>query len=849
MAQIHPEDLPVLQASFQAYLDRQAPSYIAEYRMRCQDGAYKWLLARGKALWNEADEPVRAVGSLTDITQRKQAELALQRSEARLRIITDSIPGCISYVDADRRYQFVNQTYEAWFHCRRDEILGHQVETVIGPDAYGLAKPDIDQALAGEMVHYERDLPYPGGGTRHVSGTLVPNIDSQGLVQGYYALITDISDRKRLEQALQVSEQKTQEVFNRATAAIASMRFFPDGTWEVTRVSAGCERLTGFSPQELTDDNQLWLQQIYPEDWETFKDRAFADVFDSQTGTYEYRFRLKNGGLRWFSQTSASTWDDGQQCWVVTATSVDITDRKQAEEKLIEEFKFRQAIESSIVEGLAVVSLDGEQTYVNPAFCRMVGWEQKELLGANPPFVYWPPEEVDHITQALQDCLGGNRPSGGIELRFMRRHGERFDVMLLDAPLLDSQGNATAWLASVYDISDRKRADIALRENEERFRRAFDDAPIGMSLTTPDGMCFQVNQALCDFLGYSAQELMSLPIQALSHPEDMAQDQALMDAVLAGERTTFQLEKRYFHKQGHMVYGLLNASLVQDDSGQPLYFVAQIQDISERRRIERMQHDFICIVSHELRTPLTSMRGALGILETGALAHRPQETQRMMSIAISNTLRLIRLVNNILDLERLESGKVELIKEPYQIAKLMGEAKDGVEAMALDAQVTLEVMPLEATAVMAADAIVQTLTNLLSNAIKFSPADSTVWLRAELVKLQPDDTWGQSAPGAHPHGRSAPTVSGPPGQSYILFSVQDQGWGIPSDKLDLIFDRFQQVDASNSRQKGGSGLGLSICKHIVEQHGGKIWAESTLGAGSTFYFTLPMGVTPGAAPL
>ncbi len=182
----------------------------------------------------------------------------------------------------------------------------------------------------------------------------------------------------------------------------------------------------------------------------------------------------------------------------------------------------------------------------------------------------------------------------------------------------------------------------------------------------------------------------------------------------------------------------------------------------------------------------------------------------MLDIAVQNTDRLVRLINDILDIERIESGEVSMVRRSTSAAALMTQAREVMETLADDAGVTLSVDPVTAELWADPDRIMQTLTNLLSNAIKFSPVGTTVWLRAERRGEE------------------------------LFVSVADQGRGIPADRLDAIFERFQQVDSSDSRDKGGTGLGLPICRSIVHQHGGDIWVESTLGEGSTFFFTLPV---------
>jgi PAS domain S-box-containing protein len=247
-----------------------------------------------------------------------------------------------------------------------------------------------------------------------------------------------------------------------------------------------------------------------------------------------------------------------------------------------------------------------------------------------------------------------------------------------------------------------------------------------------------------------------------------------------------------------------------DENGNQLGAVVMFRDVTERRAIERLKSEFVSTVSHELRTPLTSIRGALGLLSSGLLGPIAVKGQRMLEIAVSNTDRLVRLINDILDLERIDSGKVELKRGPVDANAVMVQASDGLQSMADEAGVRLVVEPAIAVLWGDTDRIIQTLTNLIGNAIKFSPRDTTV------------------------------TLSGVARETDFLFSVADQGRGVPEEKLKTIFDRFSQVDASDSRDKGGSGLGLAICESIVTAHGGRIWAEKNDPSGTRFRFTIPL---------
>ncbi|MDJ0573352.1 MAG: response regulator, partial [Pleurocapsa sp. MO_192.B19] len=260
------------------------------------------------------------------------------------------------------------------------------------------------------------------------------------------------------------------------------------------------------------------------------------------------------------------------------------------------------------------------------------------------------------------------------------------------------------------------------------------------------------------------------------------------------------------------------------DTGRPRFlpdgsfagYIGSCFDISDRRELEKLKDEFVSVVSHELRTPLTSIQGALDLLAGGALDNRPDYAQHMLQIGAKNADRLVRLINDILDIERIESGKVTMIKKACDVAHLMTSAVDTVEDVARQAEVKLAVTPLSARVWADPDRIIQVLINLLSNAIKFSDVGSTVWLTAEIGNQDSDNT------------------------PCVIFQVRDRGRGIPDNQLETIFGRFQQVDASDSRKKGGTGLGLAICRSIVQHNDGQIWAESRLGEGSSFFFTLPL---------
>jgi signal transduction histidine kinase len=241
-------------------------------------------------------------------------------------------------------------------------------------------------------------------------------------------------------------------------------------------------------------------------------------------------------------------------------------------------------------------------------------------------------------------------------------------------------------------------------------------------------------------------------------------------------------------------------------------------DIRRRGEVERIKDELMSVVSHELRTPLTSIRGSLGLLASGKLGPLSPQGERMVRIATQNADRLVRLIGDMLDLERLESGMLELERAWTDAADVVRRAADTLRPAATEAGVGVETaIPAGLRVRVDADRVEQVILNLLSNAVKFSPAGSWVRVTAERRGAE------------------------------VLFAVVDRGRGIPAAQLERVFERFHQVDSSDARQKGGTGLGLAICRSIVQQHGGRIWAASEPGVGSTFFFTLPVDARPPRA--
>ncbi len=369
------------------------------------------------------------------------------------------------------------------------------------------------------------------------------------------------------------------------------------------------------------------------------------------------------------------------------------------------------------------------------------------------------------------------------------------------------------------DVTEQHEAEEALHlatRQRELILEAVGDGIFGIDL---DGKVTFINEAGAKALGCAPEELVGRDAHELIHHShaDGTPYSRSTSPILQALRRCEPIRMRdevFWRKDGTAIPVEYSANpIVDDDSVNGM--VVAFQDVSDRKRLESMKDEFISTVSHELRTPLTSLRASLGLIHSGALDKRPEKQRQMVEIAIGNCDRLIRLVNDILDFDRGEKGRLPLNREVVDCEILLRRAADVAHNAVTQARIDFRLEANAPPVFADEERVMQVLNELVGNAIKFSPEGTTIRLGAQ-------------------------AVSGVvPGTNEVCFMVEDQGRGIAPEKLERIFDRFQQGDASDSRALGGTGLGLALCRSIVEQHGGRIWAESELGRGSKFLFTLP----------
>jgi PAS domain S-box-containing protein len=385
-----------------------------------------------------------------------------------------------------------------------------------------------------------------------------------------------------------------------------------------------------------------------------------------------------------------------------------------------------------------------------------------------------------------------------------------------------------------HELPWDRSTEKTLRELTALQRAILDSANYAIISCDVNGLIRTFNASATRMLGYLAEEVVGKTtlitlhdrMEVMVRAKELGRELAM--PVQPGHEVLFvkprmgkvdENEWTYIRKDGSRFPLLLSVTALRDDLGSIIGYLGVGRDLTDHKEIDRMKSEFISTVSHELRTPLTSIRGALGLLEGGVVGPLPTEAQEVVQIACANSERLIRLINELLDLDKMEAGKLELHLQNIDPAKLVTSALEGIRGLADQARIRLS-GTIEVRGVVRGDwdRLIQVLTNLLSNAIKFSPEGAQVDVKVERGKMG------------------------------LRFSVVDRGPGMPPDQLHKLFRKFQQLDSSDTRQKGGTGLGLAISKALVEHHGGTIGVDSRLGEGSVFFFEIPFDEAPESRP-
>ncbi len=575
--------------------------------------------------------------------------------------------------------------------------------------------------------------------------------------------------------------------------------------------SAFCQML-GYSEAEMLARTVRDVSHPDDIEWDLLQ-RKRALAGEIETYQWEKRYIHKSGHTVWGYLTCSLVRDADRKPLHFISQVQDITERKEAERTLREsEERFRALTELSsdwfweqdADFRFVRISAEGRRTHT-AAFKgdKSIGKTRWEL-----PYV----QMDDSVWAAHRALLERHEVFRDFEVTRLDTQGKIRHVSISGVPVFDASGRFTGYRGTGRDTTDMHRVSSALRASEQQLREITDTVPALIAYVDRT-QCFRFhNRAYEEGFGLSHEQIDGKTLLEVMGEEFYQVVRARVDEVLSGYPVVYERTQKTA-RGDHRDYVVNYFPRYGDgkEEGEVIGFYSLATDVTELKRIDRMKSEFVSTVSHELRTPLTSIRGSLGLISGGVAGELPAAVKTLVDIARNNCERLIRLINDILDIEKIESGKMRLDLQVVELQPLLAQVLAANEGFGAAQNVSLRLdFPEGGLRVQVdSDRLAQVVTNLLSNAMKYSPPGGVVEVHVKRGGLG------------------------------VRVEVRDHGPGVPEEFRNRIFQKFSQADSSDTRQKGGTGLGLNISRAIVERLGGSVGFDSQAGMGSTFFFELP----------
>ncbi len=799
------------------------------------------------------------------IDQILQTEIAERReSEARYQTLTEVSPVGIFYTDASGNCLYVN---ERW--C---QIAGITSEAAFGTGWVQAIHPDDSQRVFAEWYRATQEkLPFQSeyrflrfdhNRIRWVFGQAVAQIDENGEIKGYVGTITDITERKQIEEEnrllnerlerrvvertaqIKIYNQKLQKeigdrqkiattlleltqlqnaILNSANYTIISTD--PDGT--IKTFNHAAQKMLGYSLEELVVMGKVTPQIIH----DPLEISKRAEVLSQELGVKiepgfevfvalprrgivdenEWTYIRKNGSRFPVLLSVTALYDSDGYINGFLGIGQDISDRKQAEKEL----RDLTAALQNAVEGISRLDIEGRYVNINRAYANKCGYEPAEMIGMEWQITVHP-DDIDMLILAYQEMLTLGKVE--VEARGVQKNGSFFYKQITMVKACDEQGIFNGHHCFMKDITDRKLTETALQESESKYRQIVELAEEGIWVIDSKACTTYVNYAMARMLGYSESEMFGRLLFDFLDEEEKQSANDNIDRRKQGiaERHEFRLKS----KDGKDIWTYMSTSPIMDEKGNLLSCCALVYNITDRKESEQQMlqlttdlkrsnqelEQFAYVASHDLQEPLRAITSYTQLLAQRYQGNLDEKADKYINYVVDGASRMQQLINDLLAYSRLGT-----MAQEFQVANCnaaVAQSLCNLEIAIAEKKplITCDEMPT----VMADEfQLVQLFQNLIGNALKFCRQDVPIIHIAAIIQ---DDEW--------------------------LFSVRDNGIGIDSEYADRIFIIFRRLHSR--REYSGTGIGLAMCKRIVERHGGRIWVESKSGEGAIFYFTIPI---------
>ncbi len=837
---MHPEDLAVFPAHL-ARLENLKPKEVSkfEYRMRHQNGEWRWFSTEDRVYRRTADGSVEHIlGIAKDISDRKQTEAELAKRNSILQSIVSQTADFIFVKDLEGRYVIANQATAVFFDLTIEEILGKDDTALFEPEiARVIMEMDRRVMVEGETISFEETIPWRRTIQRSLLTSKCPWRDDTGKIIGVIAICGDITELKQSQQQLKENEELLRLALANAKAGFWSWDILQNELiWSPENYD-----LYGIDPQIWSPENydlygidpqikplqyQDWENLINPEDLER-TNQEVVKVLSGESTEFRAEFRIihPQKGVRWLLGIGNVTCNENGELVRLSGLNLDISDRKQVEAALRLSKQQLRILLDSLPLFAGFLSTDGIVIEINQTALDSIALQPEDILDKPFAEVYWwsySPEIRARIDDAIKRAAAGETVRFDIIAQVTE---DKFIMMDFGVvPKFDAQGQVEYLVPFGMDVTDREASKTALKQREYELELITEVIPQHIWTATSFGQIDYINRRCQEYTGVSLEQIQQYGWASVVHPDDLySVREDWIEAIRLGQKCN--LEVRLRKADGSYCWFLSRARPLRNEEGRIIKWygtntsIVRIKELEEELRQQtedliranQLKDEFLAIVSHELRTPLNPILGWSQLIASGRL--NAEKTAVGIETIERNAKLQSQLIDDLLDVSRILRGKLNLKKTPLNLEAVIRSALQTMQLTAEAKSIQVETVFEPNIGLVLGDVsrLQQIIWNLVTNAIKFSSPGGRIIVRLKRIGDR------------------------------VQIQVEDMGRGIEPEFLPHVFERFRQSQSSNTREYGGLGLGLAIVRHLTELHNGTVAVTSPgLGQGAIFSVKLPL---------